>query len=59
MKKLLKSKYDIGFLILPLCWISTINFSQITLLQYMGFTILSIWAVLTIYKHILIKKISL
>lgn len=59
MKKLLKSKYDIGFLALLLCWISTINFSQITILKYIGFATLSISAIFNIYKYILIKKTSL
>lgn len=56
MKKLNKSSSDISALFLSLLWLSTLNFSKITPLQYIGIAITIVLFTLIIVKNILIYK---
>lgn len=56
MIKFIKSNSDISSLLLSLLWLSTLNFSKITPLQYIGITITVMLFTLVIIKNILIHR---
>lgn len=56
MRNFIKSNSDISALLLSLLWLSTLNFSKITIMQYIGIVITVILFTLVIIKNMFIHR---